>query len=226
MAGRRIERHERKYEYVYKYRKEILFVVVLASLLFAAYVVAQTFYAPTVEVSTETPLAEGAGGTIIVPAVMTNESEEDNGIPEWWHWSKEDWQKFQRYANETEVIWTYNEQGEKIGGKVIVAGEPLWSREHKYVGLGLYDYGPVKYLDGNRTGICGEVRAVCYRLFKARGENVRIARARNNNTGKLHDWTEIEVDGEWYVINYDQVIPLGQWTSIHNYYKEVKRQTP
>ncbi len=99
---------------------------------------------------------------------------------------------------------------------MIVNEEPLWKEhKHKYVGLGLYDYGPIKYLDGNRTGICGEVKTVCYLLFKTKGENVRIARARNVNynidseyIGDLHAWVEIEIDDRWYAIDFDDVIPL------------------
>lgn len=59
-------------------RRTLLFVLVLAGLVFATYVVAQTFDAPIVdEVSTETVLTEGArSGAAAIPVVIeTNESE-------------------------------------------------------------------------------------------------------------------------------------------------------
>lgn len=55
-------------------RKVLLLVLVLAGLVFAAYVVAQTFDTPTVS-ETEV-ISSGTGGTEIVPAVIGNESKE------------------------------------------------------------------------------------------------------------------------------------------------------
>ena len=97
-------------------RKDVLFVVLVLAGLFIAGVAYTQFYIPTVSDKISTPFeagtgAGGAGGeaATVVVNISANESEENNGVPKWWYWSEGDWQKFQWHANETEVIWTYNE---------------------------------------------------------------------------------------------------------------------
>ena len=210
--------------------KQIVYIVlVLAGLAFATYVVAQTFNAPTVDEGvSELEILEtgaGAGGeAAVIPAVIeTNESEEieiedRSGIPEWWHWSKEDWEKFQWYANETEVIWTYNETtGEKVSGKVMVAGEPLFkefgSEPDKYKIAPGYKDGPspVWYLETKRKGNCAIVSKICYLLFRTKGETVKLANGKNIDNGKGHGWVEwTDNNGQEWAINYNLVRTVEQ----------------
>lgn len=203
-------------------RKVLLFGLVLAGLFVAGVVYAQ-FYAPTVEVSTETPLTEGAGGGTAAIIAGVNESE----VPEWWHWSEEDWQKFQWYANQTEIKWTYSSEGEKIGGKVIVAGEPLFKEYDKYSNYGLTkDLSPVGYLSDERKGNCVNVPRITYYLFRAKGEElVKLTKAKNINystdseyVGLQHSWVEwTDNENSKWIINYNTVVSLQQWYKEYNW---------
>jgi len=158
--------------------------------------------------------------------VGRNTATED-GIPHWWCWSKEGWPKFQWYANETEVIWEYNETtGEKMSGEVMVAGEPLFKvyssgflgdRDEENAFYGFGSISPVKYLEGERKGNCGGVSIICYCLFTTQGETVLLTSAQtvNNETGEpglSHTWVEwTDSDNSQWVIDSGNVIPLENW---------------
>ena len=159
------------------------------------------------------------------PAVGRNVTTE-NGIPHWWCWSKEDWPKFQWYANEIEVIWEYDETtGEKIIGKVMVTGEPLTKayssglpgdRDEEAAFYGFNSISPVKYLEGERKGNCGGVSIICYCLFTLKDEKVMLTSAQVIDfagvPGLSHTWVEwTDSDGEKWVINPNDVMPLEQW---------------
>ena len=206
-------------------RKVLLLVLVLAGLIVAGVAYAQ-FYAPTVEkVLTETPLTEGAGGTAATTAVnvSSNESEENDGIPKWWHWSEQDWEKFQWYANKTEVIWIYNETtGEKVRGTVIVAGEPLCKEpsDDGNVIAPTFKGGPspVWYLSGERKGTCVVVPRVCWMLLKVKGEEkvIRVGAIGINYNpeyfGLYHTWVEwTDSEGKQWVIDYNNVWQRDEW---------------
>ena len=198
-------------------RKVLLLVLVLAGLVVAGVVYAQ-FYAPIVsEFSNPSEVGTEAEG----PPAGVNASEDNDGTPKWWQWSKEEWQVFQWYANHTEVNWTYNETtGEKIKGRVIVAGEPLW-KKYGYVGV-MKD--PLKYFE-ERKGACGSVPRICWMLFKAKNETVKDTCAENidyntnpEHLGNLHGWVEwIDKNGSKWVIDFDKVIPVEQWYQEYNW---------
>jgi len=165
------------------------------------------------------------------PKVGRNTTPED-GIPHWWCWSKDEWPKFQWYANETEVTWEYNETaGEKIGGKVMVAGEPLLkvyssglsgNRDEETAFRGFKSISPVKYLEGERKGNCGGVSIICYCLFTIKGEKVMLTSAQTIDSagvpGLSHTWVEwTDSDGGKWVINFNNVIQLDEWYQNSNW---------
>ena len=205
-----------------------MLVLVLVGLAFTVYVVAQTFDAPTVEkVSTEEiPLTEGAGGGAeAIPVVIGNESEEADGTPEWWYWSREDFEKLQRYANQTEIQWSKDDTGMTYG-KIVVTGEPLYKG---YACKNCPNYmpdenmSPVAYLDGERRGHCFTVPVIYYYLQRIEGENVKFTGAANidynlDMEGGVHfwiEWTDSE-DNEW-VANFDKVMPKDYWYQKYNW---------
>lgn len=220
-------------------RKVLLLALVLAGLIVAGVAYAQ-FYAPTVEeVLTETPLTEGAGGIGgTIPAVMTNESEENNGIPEWLRWSTEEFEKLQKYINETEIEikWTYNANGEKIRGEVIVDGKQLHNglfrveerdiaREHAN--------SAYKYFTGERKGHCRIAAEATYKLFKLwmKDKNVRLVSADNidynlDYPNGHHYWVEwTDDEGEW-VSDYGIVWPKEYWYQRYNWTVNWRQEAP
>jgi len=232
--------YEKQYGYGYRNRKAIVTLLLLISLAFATYVVAQT-YPPVNEVSvseTETGISEEGPPAIVATNVSANESE----IPAWWYWSEEDWEKFKEYANETEVEWVYNETtGEKIGGIVTVAGELLYNVSttmsdltYEEIAPGYKDGpSPVWYLEeGERKGNCAIVPRICHMLFEVKGEKVREAGARNidynpdpHYVGDGHGWVEwTDSEGNQWVIDYNTVWPRDKWFQTYNWtigYREV-----
>ena len=164
------------------------------------------------------------------PAVNPPESNGEGmkvDIPKWWCWPREDFQKFQECANQTEVIWTYNSEGKKIEGTVMVAGEPLFKEyssglpgefeEDAFYGFIPDSISPVEYLDGKRKGNCGGVSIICYCLFITQGENVILTSAQtvNNETGEpglTHTWLEwTDIENNQWVIESGKVMPLENW---------------
>ena len=218
------ERHERKHEYIYRYRKEILFVVVLASLLFATYVVAQFDFPMVDKVLTETPLTEGAGeigGTI--PAVIeTNESEEpeirESEVGKFWReWEIYDKDRFQYYVDRIEIEW-YKAPNAICppgricpSGRILVDGKPLWNGRwdnKKNMSLNPLDF----FENKSRKGNCGITSEVIYELLEVKGEDVREMGAKNINNGNGHAWIEYtDSKGNQWVINFNNVWSKKDW---------------
>lgn len=214
-----------------RYEKYFLVGFIVFLIAFVSWVMILALNAPVVPVtpvvnesSNSESGAESEFGTGC-PAVGRNPTTE-NGIPHWWCWSKEDWPKFQWYANETEAIWDYDETtGEKRGGEVMVAGEPLTKayssgllgdRDEESAFYGFNSISPVKYLEGQRKGNCGGVSIICYCLFTVKGEEVMLTSAqvvdRNGNPGLSHTWVEwTDKESNKWVINFDTVMPLDKW---------------
>lgn len=211
---------------------EILMVgVMLVWLVSAACVMA--FFSPTVleEISLPETEIEGKGSVVITSANASANESEKTGIPKWWHWSEEEWEKFKAYANQTEVIWVYDNYGKKIGGAVRVAGEPLckeYGTEFEFYKIAPgYKGGPspVWYLETKRKGNCGIVPKICHMLFKVKGEEVIEESARNVDynpdpryLGDGHHWVKwTDKNGSEWIIDYNNVWPKEWWYQKYNW---------
>jgi len=207
-------------------KKLIAVVLILVGLAVAGYVVAQTFNNTPVNntVVNETVSTDEEMGTGLPPEGFPE--NEKYGIPKWWCWKRIYWPKFQEYANETDIIWEYDKTGKKIGGKVMVADEPLMKEYSSGLGedtdeengfYGFCSISPVKYLEGERKGNCGGVSIIFYCLFSVKGEDVVLTSAQtiNSKTGVLglgHAWVEwTDSENNQWVIDNNRVIPLNEW---------------
>ena len=226
MAGRRIERHERKHVW----RRDVLILFVVIGLSLSAIAYAQFFYAPTVEKVLETPLTEGAGGTVAIPVIETNESEEAEIVdpdPDRDGWiGTYDRTKLLPYVNETEIRW-YKEGeirpmvqwdfGEIYTtfpvGCVFVNGErlckgPLTENDIK-------PKNPIELLDGERRCSCLPASVTTCELFRIQGYTIKTVGAKRSTVSSViisgHTWVEIEIDNKWFVIDNGWVFPLEEW---------------
>jgi hypothetical protein len=218
---RRIRKMGAKEKHRYRMRK--IFAVLLAIGILAVVFHATYHTSNTPKVSDVSKYRVGMG--VDGPLLMVS-SDNESKIPGFWQWPEEDWQKFQRYAAQTEVNWTYNAKGEKIGGKVYVGGEPLWNK------FGFTSYGfpeepdsnPVDYfLKGDRKGGDEVASTICYMLFATKGERVRLCVARivagkipenpyPEYIGYSHYWVEWEDNqGNQWVIDYGKFLPRDKW---------------
>jgi hypothetical protein len=199
-------------------RKALLLVLVLVvGLTFAAFALSQTVNVPTIsEKSHAFENASEAEEAVAIQANLsaesTNESETNRFWREWKIYNKS---RFQVYVNRTRIEWYEKPNKRGSVGRILVGGKSLWN--------GTWDnksnksLNPLDFFENkSRKGNCAITAAVNYELLRVKGENVREVGAKRSTESSAiisgHAWVEIEIDNQWYVIDFNQVILFEKWS--------------